>query len=120
MKLFSIVVFTFLLGCSNSSGPGENVSVLKENSQITIKNATGSSIYIAVFECASLSLINWAAICGPNNEIKAFRSTAIPITGDSFKPSNSAAVFWWHQGEKYPGTEYYGPDKLHRVVVKVR
>ena len=115
-----ILVIALLSDCSHTSEPSGNVIVKKELSSITIRNKTGASIHYAVFERYSLALIKWAPVCRQTNEIPSFGVASVPVTDESFKPSDEAVVYWWQTCVKNPEYGFEVGNNLHTVVVRVR
>lgn len=120
MRILIVAFSALFLACENSSEPSVLVIIGKEAGQITIRNQSAIPIYYAAFERASLALINWAPICGQDNQVGSYRTTGIQLTDSSFAPSYEAVVFWWSQCIKRAGSDIPRGEDLHSVLVKIR
>lgn len=119
-SIFKALVFVLVLisfSCQDEYSHG--VFVRNQIKHISISNQTSVSTYYAAFEREILARINWAPVCSEKNEIKPFGVGQIPITEDSFKPSNQAVVFWWSECSKNESGISRGVD-IQGVVVQVR
>ncbi len=112
MKKMVLFVAVLFIGCLNDLGLPTSVLVKKDGSQIIIDNGSTSPIYYSVFERESLALINWAPICSQNNQVQPGGAQAIPITEESFRPSNQAVVYWWKTCNK--------GEELESAIITVR
>ena len=90
----SLILISFLLFINNAFA---NVTAVLETGRITIQNQTPKTICFEAHEEHSLTLIEWAPICGEDNRIHSGQRTSIPLNKDQFAPSDFAVVSWWYE-----------------------
>lgn len=73
-----------------------------------------------MYETQMLTRIEWAATCTDGNSIPPGKSYTLPLKEGSFQPSGEANVFWWYRGKTLPNTSNCQPDKIERIIVKVK
>ena len=106
MKWVALVCVVLLSACAESNKPSADVNVTVKTNDLLIANQTDKPLHYAVFEENSLAVIHWVATCTPDNEINPLGSVQVPWNEDSFRPSNVAVVFWWHEcGKNGAGTD---------------
>lgn len=121
MSRIHILILVLFVGCEQSTEPTGTVTAIMDGSQLVVANNSSAVAYHTILEGDIAARANWMAICTPENSISVSGRVQIGITESSYLPSNEAIVYWWHQGKnKIAGTDFYGPDEIRAIVVKIR
>ena len=101
MKIAYLFLFvSVFISCSAFENENNDPAYRWENDELIVENGSSKTIYYAVFEQEVLSVIDWAPVSTPENEILPNSFTAIKAEDIfDYEDGDTIVLFYWTGSE---------------------